>query len=597
MENSKKRKLSGTVLAGTFAVPAALHAAQQNITSANSFTDLCSSASSFFTKKAGESTFSFLASRIVTCFGVAFVVLGLYGLYKYLSSSEKEESGSKEENIENNEIKEEENNLDKFKDINAAHEILRSVWQEKERYIKEVIEEFIEQRQIKNKKEKEKLVNIIFKQLVVDKIKEEDFDVNSMVQKSEERAQQKAVGIVKGKIKETYGEEINKLIKENTMATKIQAVYKLYRIKRQIDNVYEKNKEFLDNFKISEDLALSFGITFDKDVEKNENNGNNGNRVDVSVKKENYTIKVTFKRGKEEKTLGIEKSEGGLRSLEELVRLSKQDLKYKINYLYTVSNNERFLKEFEIDEKNAGAFVQFEEKNKENKGKVSVTTKKEDEKITFTFKNENEEKTLEIPVTKEGYTKLEKLIELAKDYDNKNAKKENEENDLDPNIINNEDIKKEKGKVQENKEKVEDENFEKFKKFKRTFKSSFGVVKKNDPYKYLTLTESNDNSIALKYTSNMRYEYPLSISYDSSKRKFKLHYEWTGWWGKRTYYNDELESVEEATKWFLKKFKEMYDYTTRGNLTYEYDEDNILRSFYDGKQLVDVTTSNSDIEV
>ena len=56
MENrGRKRKVSGTILAGTFTVPAAMSAVQQNAVSANLITDLPSSVSNFFTKKAGES--------------------------------------------------------------------------------------------------------------------------------------------------------------------------------------------------------------------------------------------------------------------------------------------------------------------------------------------------------------------------------------------------------------------------------------------------------------------------------------------------------------------------------------------------------------
>lgn len=588
MENNKKRKLSGTILAGTFAVPAALSTAQQNITSANLFTDVCSSASSFFTKKAGESTFSFLFSRFVTCIGVVVVAIGLYRLYKYLFPNENGGNNSKEENIENNKIKEEDN-LDGVQE-KTAREILRSVRQKKERYIKEVIREIAEQLQIKDKEEKEKLVNIIFKQLDISKIKEKDINIESMLPKSEVEAQKKAVDIVKNKIRETYGKEIENLIKTTLInkATKIQAVYKLYRIKRQIDNVYEKNKEFLDNFKISEDPALSFGITFDKDVEKNENNGN---RVDVSVKKENDTIKVTFKRGKEEKTSDIEKSKGGLRSLEELVRLSKQDLKYKINSLYITSNNYRFLKKFEIDEKDAKAFVQFKKENKENKGKVSVTTKKEDEKITFTFKNGDEEKNFEVPVTKDGYKKLENLINLAKEYYEKKAEEEKKKNsNLD--IIDNENI------IIEGKEnncvnnQVKDENLEQFEKFKEEFRNKFNdEVKKNDPRNYLTLEEKNDK-IEVVYTSNAWYKYPLDISYNSNKKVFELHYEWT-WYNTRTFENKTVGSSEEAIKWFLEKFQSMYRYTTSINTIFRYNNGELV--LLDGDKRISLENSGTKI--
>ena len=588
MENNKKRKLSGTILAGTFAVPAALSTAQQNITSANLFTDVCSSVSSFFTKKAEESTFSFLASRIGTCIGITVLLAGIYMLYKGLFPEKKNEPINK--NTKKNE------ETKKVKSEEVTRDILKGVLNQLEVYIKEFIREKI--KEIFNaQEENENLVSEIYKQLDLGKIKKDHLNTEDMLNKNKEDAKTIAVNIVKNKIKETYKKDVEEFVKETKdKIEKIQTAYRGKKFRKlaaekKIIKIYEENKGFLDNFKISKDLALSFEITFDKDVEKNENNEN---LVDVSVKKENDTIKVTFKRGKEEKTLDIEKSKGGLKTLNALVELP---IKQKIFDLYR-GKNEQLLKKFDIVGNKAECFVKFNKELKDEK--VNVTSKRDGEKITFAFKNGNDEKTLEIPVTKEGYNKLEELITLAKDYDNKKAKKENEENDLDTNI-NNENIinkEKEEEEVQENNKKVKDENFEKFKEFKETFKYYFNVVKKNDTGNYLTLTELNDNSIALKYTSNMRYEYPLSISYDISKGKFKLHYEWTDdWWRKQTYDNDELESVKKATEWFLKKFKTMYDYATRGNLTYKYDEDNILESFYDGKQLVDVTASNSDIKV
>ena len=84
MENSgRKRKVSGTILAGAFTVPAAMSAAQQNVTSANFFTEAATSVSDLFTKRTLNSFLKCAAYVILPTIAlVAFGVL-VYNAYKY----------------------------------------------------------------------------------------------------------------------------------------------------------------------------------------------------------------------------------------------------------------------------------------------------------------------------------------------------------------------------------------------------------------------------------------------------------------------------------------------------------------------------------
>ena len=89
MENrGRKRKVIGTILAGTFAVPAAMSAVQQNAVNANLFTASINSESNFFAERSLKNflkvtTYAILPAVIVALLGV----LGIYKLYKYFTST------------------------------------------------------------------------------------------------------------------------------------------------------------------------------------------------------------------------------------------------------------------------------------------------------------------------------------------------------------------------------------------------------------------------------------------------------------------------------------------------------------------------------
>ncbi len=70
MENrGRKRKVSGTILAGAFTVPAAMNAVQQNTVNANLFTESVNSVSDFFCEKILEKLFKSYNSRnIAGCY-------------------------------------------------------------------------------------------------------------------------------------------------------------------------------------------------------------------------------------------------------------------------------------------------------------------------------------------------------------------------------------------------------------------------------------------------------------------------------------------------------------------------------------------------
>jgi|GEM_PF-2086373 len=82
MENSgRKRKVSGTILAGAFTVPAAMSAAQQNVTSANFFTEAATSVSDLFTKRTLNSFLKCAAYVILP--SIALVAFGVFAYYAY----------------------------------------------------------------------------------------------------------------------------------------------------------------------------------------------------------------------------------------------------------------------------------------------------------------------------------------------------------------------------------------------------------------------------------------------------------------------------------------------------------------------------------
>jgi|GEM_PF-4823663 len=563
MENSKKRHLSGTVLAGAFAVPAAMSTAQQNVTSANLFTSLYSTASNFFTKKAGESTFSFLASRAIACIGITVVVVSLYKLYKYLLSSGEEK---KEESIsEKIKIIEKKNDPNGVKQ-NTAKKILKDVLEKREKYIKEVIEEKVKEF-LKQDEVSKETVNIIYSKLDLKKFEKADLNLGSVIKEDkEENAKNDVVKILKDKIKEVYGKDIENILK-NKMSKKIQAVYRDFIARKkqkeqQINEVYEKNKEFLENFKITSKQAAKF-VEFSQKKDEAENEEKT-DFVEVSAKVENNIIKVTFKKDNEEKTLNIEKSNEGLKRLKKIVELSKESIKREILALYR-GYNEQLLKKFEIEKEQVGEFVDFNNKDIENK-KVKVTSKSEDDKIIFTFTNEKEEKTLEIPVTNEGYSKLEKLLKLAKEYHKEKEKGENNENLEKNNVI-----------------EKKDENLEIFKMFRNKFYEKFGNLK-NDTNGYLYITETKDNVIEVVYPGYWK-KYPLSISYNNEKKEFNLKYKWT--WAYGTLGTQEDKMIENASKAindFLKQFATMYKSATGKDLFFSYNEEKKDIDIFDNKQ-------------
>lgn len=599
MENSKKRKLSGTILAGTFAVPAALSTAQQNITSANLFTDVCSSASSFFTKKAEESTFSFLASRIGTCISITVLLAGIYMLYKELFPEKKNEDDFKKyELINENTEKNEENK--KVKSEEVTKDILKEVLKQLEAYIKEFIREKI--KEIFNAQEENKnLVNEIYNQLDLNKISNEQLNTEGMLNKNKEEAKTIAVDIVKNKIKETYKEDVEKFVKEKKnkikkieKIKKIQAVYrgesyrKRFAAEQKIIKIYEENKEFLENFSIKSDQTVEFVVAFSKKANVEEEKAS---FVDVSAKLENNSVKVTFKKDGEEKILSIEKSEKGSASLNKLVELSKQYLKSEIKSLYLGNNKEQILENFEIDEEKAKEFVEFKEKNEKNK--VSVTSESKDEKITFTFKNGGEEKNFEVPVTKDGYKKLENLINLAKEYNEKKVKEINNEKKIN---INGGEHKNENLDNEEMKE--EDGEFEKFKKFKEEFQGSFAeTIGKDYATNYLSPLKVEDNSIELVYKGwgwGWGKEYPLSISYNKEEKKFELYFQWT-YYGRSYEEKDAKTNAKEAVNWFLEKAKIICDKATGKSWVFYYNKGKLV--LFDGNEKISLENSGTKITV
>ena len=601
MENSKKRHLSGTVLAGAFAVPAAMSTAQQNVTSANLFTSLYSTASSFFTEKAGESTLNFLVSRIGTCIGVAVVVVGLYKLYKYSLSIGEEK---KEGNIsEKKEIIEGKNKLDD----GQVKKILESVLKEKEKYIKEVIEEKVK-KILGPDKVSEETVSKIYSELDLKKFKEANLNLESVTKEDEEEnAKKVAVKILKDKIKEVYGKDI-----ENKMSEKIQAVYRGFIVRKkqkeqQIKKVYDENKEFLENFRIKSKQADEFLVDLKKEegakkeeVAKKEEEAN---FVEVSAKVENNTVKVTFKKDKEEKTLNIEKSNEGLKKLEKFVELSKEFMKKTILALYTCGDAQ-LLKKFEIKKEKVSEFVNFDENI--NNEKVQVTSERNNDEVIFTFTNGNEKKTLGIQVTKEGYNKLKELIKLARDYHEKKevVKKEVVKKE----VVKKEEVKKEevkkdevkKDEVQNNenleKNNIKDEKSEIFNMFKDKFCKKFENLK-DDTNGYLYITKTEGNVIEVKYFGGNRFwptKYPLSISYDKGKKEFNLKYEWTWACGAlSTQKNEMIEKASDAIKGFLEQFSTMYKSATGKDLIFDYNEEEKNIIIYDNSRLKDSTEINN----
>jgi len=84
VENSgRKRKVSGTILAGAFTVPAAMSAAQQNVTSVIFFTEAATSVSDLFTKRTLNSFLKCAAYVILP--SIALVAFGVLAYYAYKS--------------------------------------------------------------------------------------------------------------------------------------------------------------------------------------------------------------------------------------------------------------------------------------------------------------------------------------------------------------------------------------------------------------------------------------------------------------------------------------------------------------------------------
>ena|GEM_PF-2822785 len=112
MESGKKRKVSGTILAGAFTVPTAMSAVQQNAVSANLLTDFSSSVVNFFTKKARESVLEYTAKKILP---TVIVLLGVVFLVEYFAHSKNNsKKKAKSENGEDKTIKEKRSKIEEI---------------------------------------------------------------------------------------------------------------------------------------------------------------------------------------------------------------------------------------------------------------------------------------------------------------------------------------------------------------------------------------------------------------------------------------------------------------------------------------------------